>query len=166
MKHKTHNEIKSISGNGTALKGQINTSYQQLVDKFGEPSCWDDYKCDAEWKLVFDDGLVATIYNWKNGYNYCGEDGINTYCITEWNIGGNTKEVEDRITTIINEPKQNPYLEWSEDSISDELFELKQWIVEDWLSNREQDSVDEDSQYYKYCQLNDALDTLENGENK
>ena len=47
-----------------------------------------------------------------------------------------------------------------------ELFELKQWIIEDWLSNREQDSVDEDSQYYKYCQLNDALDTLENGEDK
>jgi|TARA_Y100000296_G_scaffold1206_1_gene1247 hypothetical protein len=67
---------------------------------------------------------------------------------------------------VINEDKQNPYLEWSEDSIGDELFELKQWIIEDWLSNREQDSVDEDSQYYKYCQLNDALDIIQDDEFK
>ena len=67
---------------------------------------------------------------------------------------------------VINEDKQNPYLEWDEDSIGDELFELKQWIIEDWLSNREQDSVDEDSQYYKYCQLNDALDIIQDDEFK
>ena len=69
-------------------------------------------------------------------------------------------------TSIINEDKQNPYLEWSDDSISEEIFELKQWIVEDWLSSREQDSVDEDSQYYKYCQLNDALDIIQDDEFK
>ena len=67
---------------------------------------------------------------------------------------------------VINEDKQNPYLEWSEDSIGDELFELKQWIIEDWLSNREQDTTDEDSQYYKYCQLNDALDIIQDDEFK
>ena len=61
---------------------------------------------------------------------------------------------------VINEDKQNPYLEWTEDSIMEEIFNLEQWIIEDWLSNREQDTTDEDSQYYKYCQLNDALDII------
>ena len=68
--------------------------------------------------------------------------------------------------TIINEDKQNPYLEWSEDSIGDERFELEQWIIQDWLSSREQDSTDEDSQYYKYCQLNDAMEILQDDEFK
>ena len=67
---------------------------------------------------------------------------------------------------IINKDKQNPYLGWDEDSIGDERFELEQWIIQDWLSSREQDSVDEDSQYYKYCQLNDAIEILQNDELK
>ena len=67
---------------------------------------------------------------------------------------------------VINEDKQNPYLEWDEDSIGDERFELEQWIIQDWLKNREQDCVDEDSQYYKYCQLNDALEILQEDELK
>ena len=69
-------------------------------------------------------------------------------------------------TSIINEDKQNPYLEWDEDSIGDERFELEQWIIQDWLSSREQDSTDEDSQYYKYCQLNDAMEILQDEELK
>jgi len=69
-------------------------------------------------------------------------------------------------TSIINEDKQNPYLEWDEDSIGDERFELEQWIIQDWLSSREQDSTDEDSQYYKYCQLNDAVEILQDDEIK
>jgi hypothetical protein len=49
--------------------------------------------------------------------------------------------------------KNNPYLEYTEDSIGDELYELKEWILEDWLNDH--DTSDE--QYIKYCQLNDAL---------
>ena len=69
-------------------------------------------------------------------------------------------------TSIINEDKQNPYLGWSEDSIMEEIFNLEQWILQDWLSSREQDYTDEDSQYYKYCQLNDALDIIQDDEFK
>ena len=153
MNYKTHNETDKVNTNGTSLQGNIKTPYYNLVDRFGEPQNWDDYKSDAEWELVFDDGLVATIYNWKNGHNYCGEDGTPTKDITEWHIGGNTKEVVERITTIINEDEQNPYLEWTEDSIGDELFELREWIVEDWLNDHDTN----DDQYIKYNQLNDAL---------
>ena len=75
--------------NGTCLQGYINTSYRDLVECFGEPHCdGDGYKVDAEWMLRFEDGTVATIYNWKDGKNYCGEDGLAVEDITEWHIGG------------------------------------------------------------------------------
>jgi len=66
------------------------------VDVFGEPmkDGFDNYKSDAQWLVKFDDGTVATIYNWKNGINYCGsEHGIPTQSITNWNIGGHDTAV-------------------------------------------------------------------------
>ena len=64
--------------------------------------------------------------------------------------------------------KKNPYIEWTEDSIGDALFELRQWIVEDWLRDKsdydegmieELESISKGffDQYKKYNQLNDAL---------
>ena len=53
--------------------------------------------------------------------------------------------------------KNNPYIGNSDDSIEEDLFELKQWMVEDWLNNHDTD----DDQYLKYCQLNDALTIIE-----
>ena len=54
--------------------------------------------------------------------------------------------------------EENPYLEWSEDSISEELFELKQWIVEDWLDRV---STTNDDNYKKYHLLNNALEVVD-----
>ena len=56
---------------------------------------------------------------------------------------------------------ENPYLEWSEDSISEELFELKQWIVEDWLDRT---STTNDDNYKKYHLLNNALEIVDQDE--
>ena len=60
---------------------------------FREPKQYDfpDGKCDATWELEFGYGEVATIYNWKNGVNYLGEDGQLTENITDWHIGGHSK---------------------------------------------------------------------------
>ena len=91
MKFITHNEDDLISVNGTHGLGQIHATYAQLVSTFGEPlkEGFDDYKSDAEWLVQFEDGTVATIYNWKNGKNYCGsEEGIPTQDIDDWHIGG------------------------------------------------------------------------------
>jgi hypothetical protein len=75
--------------NGTSLKGHITASYAKLVEAFGPPTHdGDGYKTDAEWTLEFEDGTIATIYNWKNGRNYCGAAGMPVEMITEWNIGG------------------------------------------------------------------------------
>lgn len=83
--------------NGTSLKGYVDTTYQQLVDLFGKPSPGDEYKVDAEWVLLGEDGTVATIYNWKNGYNYCGNAGVPLYSMRNWHIGGHTQAAVDMV---------------------------------------------------------------------
>jgi hypothetical protein len=80
---------KGININGTAYVGEIKANYSILVEKFGPPkSGWDSYKTDVEWHIEFEDGNVATIYNWKDGHNYCGEEGLHHTDIKEWHIGG------------------------------------------------------------------------------
>lgn len=94
MKFITHNQ-DLINTNMTHLQGHITCTYAQLVSTFGEPmkDGFDDYKSDAEWLVQYEDGTVATIYNWKNGINYCGsEDGIPTQDITDWHIGGKSEK--------------------------------------------------------------------------
>jgi hypothetical protein len=90
MTYKTHNQI-SIDIDGTSLQGYINSNYGTLVELFGHPTESDGYKVDWEWELRFEDGTVATIYNWKNGPNYCGRDGLQCDQVTEWHIGGHVR---------------------------------------------------------------------------
>lgn len=52
---------------GSHRQGQITTTYQALVDCFGEPNHEGDggYKVSFEWAIEFADGTFATIYDWK-----------------------------------------------------------------------------------------------------
>lgn len=100
MKFKTHNET-DVQVVGTHLQGYIYCGYDRLVEVFGEPTGGDGYKVDAEWDIEFEDGKVATIYNYKDGVNYLGEDGEEVETIREWHIGGLTKEVEYRIDKLV-----------------------------------------------------------------
>ena len=88
MKFKTHNDTKTIQIGGTSLKGILRSSYLELVRVFGQPLTQNLDKSDAEWEIEFEDGTIATIYNWKNGRNYLGEDGLPTFLIGEWHVGG------------------------------------------------------------------------------
>tara|TARA_R100001594_G_scaffold64860_1_gene99186 strand:+ start:1016 stop:1513 length:498 start_codon:yes stop_codon:yes gene_type:complete len=84
----THRE-KSIPVSGTCLSGHLwNVPYSKIVEVFGEPEKTGHDKTDVEWTILFDDGTTATIYNWKNGRAYCGEDGLEPEQITDWNVGG------------------------------------------------------------------------------
>jgi len=82
---------------GTGLEGTIETSYSNLVSKFGSPNVeGDQYKTDAEWALKHN-GHVITIYNYKDGHNYLGKRGKDVADIRTWHIGGKTKKVVDII---------------------------------------------------------------------
>jgi hypothetical protein len=64
-----------------------------LVEVFGPPNITiDKYnKSDAEWLLR--DTVTheyATIYNYKDGKNYMGKDGLPVEQITDWHVGGVT----------------------------------------------------------------------------
>lgn len=91
---------------GTSLQGYLTASYSDLVSLFGRPSEGDGHKVDVEWYLLFEEGgkkVVATIYNWKNGINYCGkEEGIPTKKITEWHIGGHLPVAAEMVKAYID----------------------------------------------------------------
>lgn len=106
MNFKTHNEKKSIKANGTSLQGYITAGYFDLKRLFGKPTDGDKYKTDAEWEIEFSDGTVATIYNYKDGKNYCGSEGTPKTKITEWNIGGRTKKAVELVMEVIGEMAQ------------------------------------------------------------
>ena len=101
MNFKTHNDIY-INVEGTHGQGQVTYKYSTLVAMFGEPlkEGYDDYKSDAEWHIFFDDCTRATIYNYKNGQNYCGEDGTPTEEIDCWNVGGVNGDAVKRIREV------------------------------------------------------------------
>ena len=89
----TNNSSKII---GTSLSGYLNVSYQTLVELFGEPNAKvDGHKTDAEWHVkVKEEGdapAYATIYNYKDGKNYLGAEGLNVEDIKDWHVGSKSK---------------------------------------------------------------------------
>ena len=97
---------KTIEANGTHLQGNVGATYQELVEVFGEPIRHESdgtthmsNKVDAEWRITFEDGTVATIYNYKNGLNYLGAEGKRVSEISMWNVGG----YDERAVTLVND---------------------------------------------------------------
>jgi len=101
MKYITHNDSE-IETDETSLQGNIGAGYSLLCKLFGQPHASDGHKSDAGWDIEFEDGTIATIYNWKNGKNYCGSDGYDTQKITSWNVGGYDINVFHRIKRMVD----------------------------------------------------------------
>lgn len=95
MNFETHNDI-DIEINGTFKQGTIETSYTNLVSKFGKPLKGSrDNNVDVEWFIRFSDGTIANIHNWKDGKAYLGDRGLAIEDIKVWIVGGvNPKAVE------------------------------------------------------------------------
>ena len=103
MLYKTHNETDDIDIDFTSLKGSIKTSYNNILNKLGpSQKDFDNFKVDAEWTIKWEDGEIATLYNWKNGRNYCGDYGDRLEDIMDWNIGGFNYDVVGRLHNILN----------------------------------------------------------------
>ena len=79
---------------GSSLQGYIDATYQDIVNALGQPNCpVDEHKVDVEWAFKLDD-TVITIYNWKNGYNYCGESGMSVGLMNHRHVGGFNSDAE------------------------------------------------------------------------
>jgi hypothetical protein len=84
---------KDAMCDGTSLQGYIRAYYHQLVEVFGEPDHGPNANMDkvtAEWCLEFEDGTVATIYDWKEYETPMG--------LHRWHIGGKDYNAVDRVT--------------------------------------------------------------------
>jgi hypothetical protein len=79
-----------VSINGTCLQGYIETTYDELVKVFGNPTELEGDKVTVEWILQFSDGTVASIYDWK-----LSETPMGTY---RWHIGGKSQRAVDLVT--------------------------------------------------------------------
>ena len=69
--------------NGTSLQGYMPAYLHQLIEVFGEPEGGGD-KTTVEWCLEFEDGTIATIYDWKEYETPMG--------LHQWHIGGKNKD--------------------------------------------------------------------------
>ena len=82
--------------------GEFEANYSTLCKHFGKPQPGSaDGKTDAIWYLEFENGLKATIYNWKNGKSYLGKAGLDLENIKEWNVGAIDRIVVDYIREML-----------------------------------------------------------------
>ena len=98
MKFITHND-EHVNINGTHLQGYIKADYSKLRGMLGE-SHSDGYKTDWSWDIEFEDGTVATIYNWKNGPNY-GAVGVTPDMVKKWHVGGHNSRAVEKVKKIL-----------------------------------------------------------------
>ena len=76
--------------NGTHLQGYVFATYDEIKAILGEPNDGPDADIDGkvtcEWIIEFEDGTVATIYDWKT-YSGTPRAGY------EWHVGGKSTRV-------------------------------------------------------------------------
>ena len=94
----THN-TKKINTDMSHLQGEARVGYKELLKVFGEPLQFNGYKVDWEW-IIESDGVVATIYNWKNGPSY-GYSGVTPEDIKDWNIGGYSSKAVELVKSVL-----------------------------------------------------------------
>jgi hypothetical protein len=87
----------SIDINRTSLVGYIDVSYQEIVNKLGEPES--NEKSMAEWKIMGEPdsdfpNVIATLYDYSAGM------GLNVTQITEWHIGGKNLQARELVSSI------------------------------------------------------------------
>lgn len=83
---------------GTHLQGYVQATYEDLCEKFGEPTYFGGDKTNAEWTLEFhiegqDEPVIATIYDWKLGDIPKGSHA--------WHIGGHTNESVECVHSVM-----------------------------------------------------------------
>ena len=95
---------------GSCLKGQINTTFQELIDAFGEPNVGPGDKVWNEWSIRFtvpdqddpedSDDHYVTIYDWKETNPETSHYG--TY---RWHIGSKSREAVWLVLDALNSPE-------------------------------------------------------------
>ena len=79
---------RCLDTDGTSLKGYVSATYSDLFKVFGKPQFGpndpDEDKVTCEWNLKSPDGVIFTIYDWKEE-----RTPLDVY---DWHIGGFTPD--------------------------------------------------------------------------
>jgi hypothetical protein len=98
MKFTTKDVIDN--GAGTSLQGYVTTTRAALIETFGMPTFITDDEHDkvtTEWVIQFENGIIATVYDWKRY-----EEGAPAPSeIYEWHIGGNNDLSVSQVTNAL-----------------------------------------------------------------
>ena len=85
----THKQASGHKVNGSHLQGYIHIEYDTLVEFLGEPHYTDMDKAQAEWCLEFEDGVIATLYDYKSPWL--------KEKVTNWHVGGHDEDSIEKI---------------------------------------------------------------------
>ena len=86
----------NANANMTGFKGEFPIAFAELVEIFGQPKYGPNADLDkttCEWALEFEDGTIATIYDYKTNRTPMGE--------YPWHIGGHDAEAVVRVHECI-----------------------------------------------------------------
>ena len=92
---------KDADINGTSLKGYVITDYATLVEVFGQPDERNGDKTTVAWFLQFEDGTIATIYDWKTYETPFGR--------YDWHVGGKSHLAVSHVHDAIATHKEKTY---------------------------------------------------------
>jgi hypothetical protein len=113
---------KEIEIAGTFLQGYVETTKAELVSVFGDPIQYaDGDKVTIEWGIRFEDGTIATIYDWKRYERGTPKDNERM----TYNIGGLTPRAVELVNLAI---KNNKHLE-KKLSFADYLNSIRPFTV-------------------------------------
>ena len=102
----THQLISTTKSVGTSLQGYVEATRSFLELLLGEPTEYgSEDKVTTEWAVEFDNGVIATIYDWKR-YEM-GKPEMDE--VIEWHIGGNGNEAVYQVCELLGlKPKWSP----------------------------------------------------------
>lgn len=119
---------KTQEVSGTFLQGTILTTRAKLTEAFGEPMQYEASKITLQWGVRFENGTVATIYDWKR-YEL-GTPDIDEEII--YHIGGYDLSAVTNVTNALK-PKieHSVFIEgrlWFDKTYGNTYFSNRVWV--------------------------------------
>ena len=84
---------------GTSNQGSITATLRSLIKIFGQPNGQPSDKTTVEWVLQFENGTVATVYDWKRDEYGLGEIDLDE--LVDWNIGGFDNDAYEQVRRAV-----------------------------------------------------------------
>jgi len=84
---------------GTSYQGEVQATLRTMIKIFGEPNSVGSDKTTCEWTLQFENGTIATVYDWKRDEYGIGE--IDLDARVDWTIGGFDNDAYEQVRRAV-----------------------------------------------------------------